>query len=148
VAGFTNVVRVHYLESDGTLDLVIFDQTGAMLGGTGGTGVDAKEISVNVPGVGLATAFINVAHTTGGDVGYSIVQDLIPLFDCLPDVAEPDNDAAHASLIASSTISPIMIQNLTLCVSTRDARMTGDEDWYMLHPPAAGMRINASIAFQ
>src|SRR5262249_39940634 len=69
-------------------------------------------------------------------------------FSCSPDSAEPNDDPLNASLAASATMGPIEIRNLTLCTTTR-ALMTnqGDEDWFLIHPPRAGVRINASIRY-
>jgi hypothetical protein len=148
IAGFTNLIQVHYIENDAELDIAFF-ANGMMLGQTGGTGVDTKELQVNVPGFGVVPGVINIVHTAGGDVGYNVTQDLIPLFTCVPDAAEPDDDPMHASTLTSSTVGPLEIKNLTLCAGTHDPMtMKGDEDWYLLRPPHAGVRINASITYQ
>jgi hypothetical protein len=148
IAGFRNIIRLHYIESDGTLDIAFFDSTGTQLGATAGTGVDFKEIAANVPGAGLATGFLRVFRSAGGDVGYSLTEDLIPLFTCLPDAAEPNDAPEMASTVASSSVAPMIeVRNLTLCANPPVPTSPGDEDWFLIRPPRAGIHINAMITF-
>jgi hypothetical protein len=146
--GFQNVIRIQYLESDAILDMALLDMNGMMLGSTGGFGTDYKEIGVNFPGAGLQPFFLHVFKSQGNETAYNLTVDLIPIFSCFPDVAEPDDDITHASHVASSTISPVDVHFMTLCASQVNP-MTGwgDQDYYLLHPPHAGSRINASITY-
>lgn len=145
--GFTSVVRIQYIESDAVLDLVAQNDAGNMLAMTAETQLDAKEIHLVAPEGGAGSALVAVVKTSGGDVNYTLTQDLVPHFACAPDFAEPDDTVAQASRAASSTAGAELL-GLTLCASTRsDTSGAGDEDWYVLRPPRAGATIAATITF-
>lgn len=148
LGGFNNILRLQYLGSDAQLNMAILDQGGNQLVITGGT-ADVKEIAANVLGQGIAVAFIRVLSSNGGEAKYNLTMDLIPVFSCFPDIAEPNNSLGQVSLVATSSISPVEVRELTMCVSERDPFTdTGDEDWFELTPPAIGARIDARIDFQ
>lgn len=144
MGGFTNVVRLHYIESDATLDAIIYDGNGAQLVNTAGGG-SAKEIAVNVEGAGgIAVVFLEARRSLGFETVYNITVDLAPLVECENDSAEPNDILSLASEAASSTVSPILVDGLSLCTTTFNlATMQGDQDWFEIHPPAVGARITA-----
>jgi hypothetical protein len=148
LGGFNNIIRLQYLGSDAQLDMAILDASGAQLVVTGGV-ADVKEIAANVLGQGIALAFVRVLSSNGGESPYSLTLDLIPVFSCFPDFAEPNETLDMVSLVATSSISPVELRDLTMCVSDRDPFTdTGDEDWFEITPPAIGARIDAAIDFQ
>lgn len=144
LGGFTNVVRLHYIESDATLDAIIYDAAGAQLVATAGGG-SAKEIAANVEGAGgIAVAFLEVRRSLGFESAYNLTIDLAPLVTCDPDDSEPNDTLALASGAASSTVSPVRLDGRSLCTSTFNlATMQGDQDWFEIRPPAIGARISA-----
>lgn len=141
VGGFTNIIRLQFVEADAILNLELYDLGGNLLAATAGTG-SVKEISGNVNGQGFAVALVHVLRA-GSVTGtpYSLTIDEVPLFDCQPDLAEPNNFAATPSLAASATVSPILVEDLSMCATT------GDEDWYEIHPPAGAQHIDAQVDF-
>src|SRR5262249_10254904 len=92
VAGFNNVVRLQYIGADATLDMALLDMTGAQQVATGGGG-DYKQVTVTVPGAGIIPWFIHVFRSAGSEAAYNITQDLVPIFSCFPDFAEPNETA-------------------------------------------------------
>jgi hypothetical protein len=148
LGGFDNYVRIQYIASDAVLDMVVVDQTGAQIGmPTMGQSTDSKEIAISVPGAGTVPIFLHVFKTQGTETAYNLTIDVVPIFTCFPDIGEPDDFVAQASHIASST-GTVDILGLTLCATTiNPTTMMGDQDYYILRPPRAGMRIDASITF-
>lgn len=147
--GFTNVIRVQYVEADANLDMALFNAGGQQLVQTAGTGFDAKEIAVNVNGAGVAVVFLRVFRAAGFETRYNLTVDLVPIFNCFEDFAEPNETPAAPSLVASSTVTPIELHNLTLCPSAPNPFSGGgDEDYFEIVPPSAPIRIHASIEFQ
>lgn len=144
VGGFTNVIRLHYIESDATLDALIYDGAGAQLVGTAGGG-SAKEIAVNVEGAGgIAVAFLEVRRSLGFESAYDLTIDLTTLDACLDDAEEPNDLLTSVSRVASSSVSPVIVDALTLCTSAISLETgEGDQDWYEINPPAVGARITA-----
>lgn len=150
-AGFQNALRVNYNPDDGQIDFDLMQANGAMLFSTAALDpAIPRAVQINVPGQagGFALLLLRVYPTVGFDPTYSLTQDLVPIFSCNPDAAEPNNVRAFASDVASSTVSPVLIEDLTLCAGTRDINNAGDTDWYELRPPVAGARIDARIDFQ
>ncbi|MCC7381963.1 MAG: PPC domain-containing protein [Deltaproteobacteria bacterium] len=146
IGGFTNVIRLQYVQDDAVLNMALFDEAGNQLVATAGEGTDTKEVIANVPGAGVATALIQVTRMTGFETSYSLAVDLVPIYSCFGDRAEPNETLAQSSNVASSTISPIVLSGMSLCVTTPDpVTGAGDEDWYTLRPPVAGARIEARI---
>lgn len=144
-----SVIRLQYPGETSNLDFALLDETGQQLLASGGTGVDAKEIAVNVTGFGMVMAFLRVFSSGGNEAPYSISIDTIPQFDCRGDLAEPNDLRAMASMVLSSTITPIALSNLTLCATTPSPFTgVGDEDWFLLNPPRMGSRITASLMHQ
>lgn len=142
--GFTNVVRLHYIEADATLDAVLYDGGGAQLVNTAGGG-SAKEIAVNVAGAGgIAVVFLEVRRSLGLEAAYNLTIDLVPLSECERDTAEPNDLRSSASRVTSSTVSPVRVEGLSMCTTTFNlTTMEGDADWFEIHPPAVGARITA-----
>lgn len=147
--GFQNVIRAQFIESDATLNFDVLDGTGRLLGTTAGVvGSDSREIAINVPGLGISIVYIRVFKASGRETAYNLTVDLIPVFVCGPDLADPNNTTATASRVASSTVTPIEIRNLMLCPNVGRAPFTqGEEDWFLIRPPRAGARIKASIEY-
>jgi hypothetical protein len=147
LAGFENFIRIQYIASDAVLDMAIVDPTGAQLAVTGGTSTDYKEIGATLPGAGTTQFFLRVFKTAGAETAYNLTMDIVPIFTCLPDIGEPDDTVRQASMIAASTTT-VDLHGLTMCASTiNPVTMMGDQDYYVLRPPRAGVRIDASITF-
>lgn len=150
-AGFMNVLRLNYVPDDGQLDFDLRQADGSLLFTTGGLAPEIpREVQINVPGVqgGFALLFMRVSATSGFDPSYSLSHDLVPIFSCDPDVAEPNNLRSTPSTITATSANPIVIEDLTLCANTRDINNNGDSDYYLLLPPAPGARIDARIDFE
>ena len=148
-AGYMNVVRLNYIPDDAVLDFEMRLADGSLLFST--TAIPAeipREVQVNVPGFpgGYALIYLRVFMSSGFDPHYSLTQDLVPIYSCFADAAEPNNNRLTASQVVSSTISPISVE-LSLCAGTRDLSNTGDADWFVLNPPSVGARIDAEITF-
>lgn len=148
-AGFLNIFGLNFNPDDGLLDFEMLQADGSLLFTTAGLAPEVpRRVQINVPGAGgFALLFVRVFPTLGFDPEYSITQDLVPIFSCNPDPAEPNNLRASASSVASSTVSPVLVEGLTLCAGTRDINNAGDTDWYELRAPAAGARIEARVDF-
>ncbi len=146
--GFVNVLKLSYLQQDAILDFELYDQGGAQLFTTAGQPPsDSREVQINVPGFGFGVIFVRVVNGGGFESPYHLSLDLIPIFSCNPDRAEFNDTRPLASAVASSTISPIQVDNLSLCASVRSPANVGDEDWFELKPPVAGARVRANIEF-
>jgi hypothetical protein len=147
--GFLNVFRLSYIVEDAELDFEVLDPSGAVLFDTGvlPRGSSFKEVTANIAGAGFALLYVRVYSSTGFEGRYHLTHDLQPTFSCFPDRAEPNDERALASFAASSTITPVLLQSLSLCASARNALGRGDEDWFRLVPPRAGARIEARITF-
>ncbi|MCB9651469.1 MAG: PPC domain-containing protein [Deltaproteobacteria bacterium] len=149
-AGYMNVIRVSSILDDGLLDFELRLNDGSLLFTTAGLAETIpREVQVNVPGFpgGYALIYVKVFATTGFDPHYRLTQDLVPIYSCFDDAAEPNNSRAAASLVLSSTVSP-MIADLSLCAGTVNALTgAGDSDWFVLNPPAVGARIEAQLTF-
>lgn len=152
--GFVNVLRINFVPDDAILEARLLDTGGGLIFSTEpGLGqapnpAGFRELLVNVPGQGFAVVILQVTRSQGFATDYNITLDLQPLFDCVADVAEPNNTPATASLVASSSVAPVMIDDLSLCTSVRDAANVGDEDFFVLNPPVEGARIDAEIVFE
>jgi hypothetical protein len=147
LGGFVNHLRIQYVDAEGTLDFSAHDQNGILLAQTQGTGSDSKELVAPVPGAGVAIVFLRVFKSVGLETSYSIVGDLSPIFSCFDDALEPNNELTRSSSSATAgPLTPIVLQNLTLCTSARDfITGAGDEDWFTIVPPVAGAQISARI---
>jgi hypothetical protein len=151
--GFVNVLRINFMPDDALLEARLLDTQGGLIFSTEpGLGQQPnpagfRELLINVPGQGFAVVILEIVRSNGFTTDYNIRLDLQPLFQCNPDIAEPNNDRATASLVASSSVAPVALEDLTLCTSQRDGTNTGDVDWYVLNPPVEGARIDASITF-
>lgn len=146
--GFVNLLSMHYLGIDGQLHFALFDQLGTEIFSTVGLPDDTQRVvSINVPGVGFALLNLQVFSLLSGRGNYDLNLDLVPLFSCFPDPAEPNNQRELASLAVSSTVGPMLVKELTLCATEGGQQFPGDEDWYVINPPVAGARIEAAIEF-
>ncbi|MCK6544296.1 hypothetical protein L6R52_00350 [Myxococcota bacterium] len=146
--GFVNVIRVQYIENDAQLDFALVNAGGQQLVATAGAGTDTKEIAVTVTGSGVAVAYIRVFRTMGFESSYGVTLDLVPTFNCLPDATEPNNSPQTASALLEALNTPVDLRGLTLCPSAPDPFSGGgDVDWFRITPPAANVRIDASIEF-
>ncbi len=145
--GNVNYIQTHFLSSDSIVDFQLWQGTSQLFTSLGQPFANFREAIVTIPGAGIAVADIHIVRTTGVNGLYSLSLDLAPVFPCLDDPYEPDNSALMPSMAASSSTAPVLITDGTLCASVRDATDTGDEDWYVLNPPAVGARINASVEF-
>lgn len=172
--GFNNIVRLQYFGVEANADIALWDTAGGFLGATGGQVCaddgdcnggsrcdpvigrcvpingdlvgDLKQFGVNVTGAGFAVLVMSVYSARNYETPYNLTIDLIPIFNCFPDFAEPNEHIGIASLVASSTIAPIELRGMTMCTSNNSPLTgNGDEDWYELHPPAIGSRIEASL---
>ncbi|MEQ8278133.1 MAG: hypothetical protein RMA76_28790 [Deltaproteobacteria bacterium] len=154
--GFVNVLRLSFFPDDAILEMELrlpgsnpMDPplfTSFPAAGQAPSEIGYREVFINVPGQGFAVVNMQVLRSTAtGSSDYNITLDLQPMFPCMPDAGEPNNRAATPSLIASSSVAPVMIEDLTMCTSFRDGTNTGDEDWYLLNPPEAGAIIDARI---
>lgn len=145
--GFVNVLRLNFIPDDALLEMELKDVQGNTIFSSfpplGGAPNPAgfREVFINVPGQGFAALTMRVGKSQGGTSAYNITLDLQPTFLCLADIAEPNDVRSMASLVASSSVAPVRIEDLTMCTGNRD------EDWYVLNPPEVGARIDASIAF-
>jgi len=138
LGGFTNVVRLHYIENDAILGAGIFGLDGTPLIATQPVAGAWKELALNVNGAGgVAVVNMQVQLQQGFETPYNITIDLIPLPDCEADRAEPNELLELASTITASTASPQAFDGLSLCSSA------SDEDWFEIHPPRIGARISA-----
>lgn len=148
-AGFMNVISTHYNPDDGQIDFELLLADGSLLFSTATLPATIpRQVQINVPGeVGFALLFMRVFPTIGFDPTYRITHDLVPIYSCNPDFAESNNLRTFASDVASSTVSPVLVEGLTLCAGTRDINNAGDTDWYILTPPEVGARIEAQIDF-
>lgn len=148
--GFVNVLRLNYIVNDAELDYTLHDFNGNLLFSTAQLprGESSKEVLINVPGAGFGILYVRVFSSSGFESRYNLTLDLTPMYDCWPDFAEPNDVQPMASAVTSSTISPVLVQNLTLCATVRNASTGfGDQDWFILRPPAVGARIEATIDF-
>lgn len=150
--GFVNVLRLSFIPDDALLEMDLRLTNGALLftslpAGGIPNAQGYREVFINVPGQGFAVVIMQVRKSDGTTSDYNITLDLQPMYNCVPDIGEPNNTSAMPSLIASSSVAPVMIEDLTMCTSQRDALNQGDEDWYVLNPPEAGAVIDASIEF-
>ena len=143
-----NYIRLQYLGADATLDFEVWQGAGRVFTSVGQPFPNHREVAITIPGAPstLALADVHVFRTSGGEAAYSLSSDLVPVFSCANDPYEPNNFSPMASMATSSSISPVLISDGTLCASVRDPS-GGDEDWYILNPPAEGARINASLTF-
>lgn len=147
IGGFTNIIRLQFVDADADLNLELFDLNGNQLVATAGTG-PVKQIGGNVAGQGIAIVLIHVVHTSGIGAPYTLTIDEIPLFDCQPDIGEPNEGFLAPSTVASSTASPVHLDDLSLCASIKSPfTQRGDDDWYEIHPPPGALRIDARIDF-
>lgn len=148
-AGFMNVIGLNNNPDDGQVDFELLQADGSLLFSTAGLAPEIpRRVQINVPGdTGFALLFLHVFPTLGFDPEYSLTQDLVPIFSCNPDVAEPNNFRSTPSLVASSSVSPVLVEDLTLCAGTRNLDNVGDIDWFELRPPSAGSRIEARVDF-
>jgi hypothetical protein len=143
---FLNLLSLHYVGSDGQIDFSLHDFTGVEIFSTLGLAqADQRVVGINVQGAGLAVVFVRVFSGFLQTGVYDFNVDLVPLFECAPDNAEPNDFAGLASLVASSSVGPILVKNLTLCANSGVPGLPGDEDWYVINPPAPGARIEAEI---
>ncbi len=147
--GFRHAMRIHYLGSDGQLDIAITDATGAQLAATAGAG-DFKEVAGNVPGFGVATLFMRVFSTTGGESRYSVVVDSVPLYTCRNDRDEINDELTLATpVVLTSSVAPyepVEFPDQTLCATSPNAGTgQGDQDWYRIDAPHRGARIEATL---
>ncbi len=147
--GFSNIFRLQYLEDDADLDFELFDFNGNMIFSTVGQPMTGLKLAlINVPGAGgFGIVDVHVIRTGGGEANYSLVHDLVPVFNCQDDRAEANNNLIQASTLTATTSSPIELDELTLCASVRGLGDLGDEDWFQLTPPAVGAQIRADIDF-
>ena len=148
-AGFQNVLRLQYIADDASLDFELYQGQTVLwppLGFPGFPPGDVKELFIPVPGNGgFASVDMRVFLESGFETAYSVTLDLVPIFNCQPDVAEPNNRSTNPSMAASSSITPTTL-DLTMCTSTADPFTGGgDEDWFILNPPFAGAVIDASL---
>jgi hypothetical protein len=149
LGGYTNVIQLHFIEDDANLELAVYDGTGRQLVQTDATGVDTKELLANVPGQGVAVVFLEVINNGGFESVYDLTVDLVPLYTCEADAAEPNETPAQASMVTSSTVSPVVVEDLSLCTTNvSPLGGGGDEDWFVLRPPRAGARITATLEHQ
>jgi hypothetical protein len=141
-------LRIHFIGEDNILDFELWQGTARLFSSNGQPFPDHREVLVTIPGnVGAAAADVHVVRTSGLDAKYSLSLDLVPVFGCPDDPYEPNDTSDMPSLAASSSTAPVLLRDGTLCASVRDATDMGDEDWYLLNPPAEGARIDASIEF-
>jgi hypothetical protein len=145
--GNVNYLRTHFLGADTVVDFELWQGTAQLFTTVGQPFPNHREAIITIPGSGVAVAEVHTTRTIGADAHYSLSLDLAPVFACNDDPYEPNETALMPSLAASSSMAPTVLSDATLCASVRDATDTGDEDWYVLNPPAAGARINASITF-
>ena len=152
--GQRNVVRMSFPSDLGPLEFQLF-QTGQatpIIDTTGLPAADFREVILAVPGTGFGVVDLHVFSPVGASVPYTLSVDFIPLFECLPDVAEPNNRRATPATTVSSTAGAT-VTDLTMCPTSRSlpdpvtGQSIGDEDWFVLRPPAAGARIEARVDF-
>ncbi|MEO1231072.1 MAG: hypothetical protein AAFZ18_19430 [Myxococcota bacterium] len=148
--GFDNIFRLQYPSSLATLDFELLDFEGNVIFSSVGQTLDSlRTVNVDVPGNGVGVVVVRVLSTNGGVAPYSLSVDLTPTFECEEDREEPNETAAAASTTTSTTTSPIRLPDLSLCPNTRRPIVDiGDEDWFVLTPPAAGTRMEATIDFE
>jgi hypothetical protein len=147
--GFMNLIRLSYLVDSAELDFEILDAGGGRLFDSAGAlarGTSSKEVTVNVPGAGFGLLYLRVYTNGPFETPYHLNVDLQPIYSCFPDRAEPNETPDLASLVASATVSPVRVENLSLCASQRGAE-GGDVDWHRITPPRVGARIEARIDF-
>ena|GEM_PF-2924313 len=146
-AGYVYAIRIHYNGVDATLDMEVTDASGFPLAITAGAGVDSKEIIGNIPGVGLGQLFLRVLNSSNQEAAYSVVIDAQPISQCLSDFLETNDELNQATPVVTSTIPQQRSwQNLTLCSQTPNFFTgQGDEDWFALYPPEAGIRMEAEL---
>ena len=151
-AGFLNVFRLSFVPGQTLFDLRLLDVDGTVLADTAGEPpADFRQIRRNVEGPAgssqpLLLHVVPIEGQAGG--AYGLSHDAIEVFPCAPDPEEPNEDAPNASRAASASMTPVVLDDLTLCASTRGAGNVGDEDWFIVNPPAAGARIDAEITFE
>lgn len=149
IGGFTNIIRLQYIEDDANLELAVFDANGGQLVATNATGTDYKELVANVPGQGLALIYVQVQLNGGFESDYNLTIDLVPTYTCLTDAGEPNETLDSASTLTATTAPRAVYENLNLCTSTVNPMTgAGDEDWYVLTPPRAGARMTVELEHQ
>lgn len=152
--GFRNIVRLSFPSDVAQLELELY-QLGETMPAVETAGLppaDFRQVDVNAPGMGFGSVDVRVFSPLGTSAPYTLSIDLLPLFECPLDAAEPNDVRQSASLAASSTAGATLT-DLTLCPSSRrlpappQTQSIGDEDWFVLNPPATGVRIEARIEF-
>ena len=152
--GQRNVLRLSFPVDYAQLELELFlsGQPTPTVATEGQPAGDFREVILNVPGMGFGVVDLRVFSPQGLSAPYDLSIDLIPLFECLPDSAEPNNSRAAAALTVSSTAGAT-VSDLTLCPTSRTlpdpitGQSRGDEDWFILRAPAPGAQIEARIDF-
>jgi hypothetical protein len=147
--GFAHFIRLSYIGVDAIVDLELYQGTMLLFSSVGQPFPNHREVIVTIPGAGVAVAELHVVRTTGANAEYAFADDVVPVFPCADDPYEPNDTIVSASMASGSTVSPILLDQATLCASVRNPLSdTGDEDWYVLNPPAAGAVMRAEITFE
>ena len=153
--GFLNILRLSFVPSQALFELELWDLDGNRLADTQTLPPsNVGELRLTPPGTPGASAPFLVHIITSLDAGgpYALSHDIIPIFPCASDGQEPNNSVENASLTASSSAAPTLLEDLTLCASmwmtNESGEVSGDEDWFVINPPAAGALMEASITFE
>ncbi|MBK8010365.1 MAG: PPC domain-containing protein [Deltaproteobacteria bacterium] len=111
----------------------------------------------------FSRVFVKISNA--GEVGsrYNLVLDHRLAWPCQDDPFEPNNDRASATVRATAGVpssstgtATMTLRDLTLCVTdarsvpsndddTGDVDDAGDEDWFVIQPPAVGAELRATV---